>query len=374
MTDIDFDELDKAVNSMIANSSNRTVDNANSNSLPSSDNQQPDSPYQPPVTQPAAPTSQIPRPPSRPLVNNPRTGRFMDVVPPTVNTRVNVAAPDTVSRQGLPVNTTDSNPTDQVSTDGQTAPVIEAPVNDSTSQQTASEWPDPINYQSETKTNDVNTDTEDADIDQISNDINETLLQKTDDVIETPFISGATVEKRPLGAFSGGVADQTQPQVTPDPVVESDTTAETVEQPVESVEPEEISDAPPVTESFPSEESMPEAPVILESAEPEVAVSPAPTEIPIPPEAPATAVPAEPVSDSQPSAQQQTSINQQYQEKPSTGDQTNGAIYDTDAYHKAILQPVKKKSGWLMVLWILLLLIVGAGSGVAVYFFVLPNL
>lgn len=69
-----------------------------------------------------------------------------------------------------------------------------------------------------------------------------------------------------------------------------------------------------------------------------------------------------------------TSISQQYQEKPNTGDQHSGAIYDTDSYHKAVVQPAKKGSGWLWVLWVVLLLAIGAGVGAAIYFFVLPIL
>ena len=69
-----------------------------------------------------------------------------------------------------------------------------------------------------------------------------------------------------------------------------------------------------------------------------------------------------------------TSITQQYTEQPSTGDQPTGAIFDTEAYRKPLSHPAKKKSGWLYVLWIVLLLVVGAGAGAAVYFFVLPKL
>lgn len=64
------------------------------------------------------------------------------------------------------------------------------------------------------------------------------------------------------------------------------------------------------------------------------------------------------------------SIAQQYSEAPSSGDQTNGSIYDTTNYHQPIesAAPVKKKSS--VVKWILIsigLLLLGAGGGV-VYF------
>ncbi len=68
-----------------------------------------------------------------------------------------------------------------------------------------------------------------------------------------------------------------------------------------------------------------------------------------------------------------TSITAQYTEQPSTGDQPTGSVFNTEAYKKPIARP-KKKSGWLIVLWIFLLLVVGAGVGAAIYFFVLPKL
>ena len=63
-----------------------------------------------------------------------------------------------------------------------------------------------------------------------------------------------------------------------------------------------------------------------------------------------------------------TSIPQQYQEEKSTGDQPSGSIYDTDSYHQPLAHPAKTKSGWLWIIWILLLLIVSGGGAVALYF------
>ena len=63
-----------------------------------------------------------------------------------------------------------------------------------------------------------------------------------------------------------------------------------------------------------------------------------------------------------------TSIPQQYHEEASTGDQGNGAIYDTDSYHQPLAHPAKKKSGWMWIIWIVLILLLGAGGGAALYF------
>ena len=63
------------------------------------------------------------------------------------------------------------------------------------------------------------------------------------------------------------------------------------------------------------------------------------------------------------------SIQPQYKEEPSSTKQEHAAIYDTDTYHKPLAHPAKKKSGWLWVLWIILLLALGAGGAAALYYF-----
>ena len=64
------------------------------------------------------------------------------------------------------------------------------------------------------------------------------------------------------------------------------------------------------------------------------------------------------------------SIAQQYKAKPSTGDQHHEALYDTASNDAAALQhPAKKKSGWLVVLWVVLLIALGVGGALALYFF-----
>jgi hypothetical protein len=68
-----------------------------------------------------------------------------------------------------------------------------------------------------------------------------------------------------------------------------------------------------------------------------------------------------------------TSISQQYKEQP-VANQSSGAIFDTETYHKPLTVQPKKRSGALTIVWIILLIILGAGAGVAFYLFVLPNL
>ena len=68
-----------------------------------------------------------------------------------------------------------------------------------------------------------------------------------------------------------------------------------------------------------------------------------------------------------------TSINQQYETQPSSSPES-GAIYDTESYHKPLTPVAKKKSGAFAILWILLILVLGGGAGAAFYFYVLPLL
>lgn len=151
---------------------------------------------------------------------------------------------------------------------------------------------------------------------------------------ETPFLAGTKVEKRPLGAFS------TAEPATP--LLEDPTEDEPL---LEATNEPEVEEVP-----------NPEEPVetVTETLEEEVATPPAPA-----------------VEDEY--ANVPTSITQQYKEQPATDDNPSGAIFDTESYH-APLTHTPKKSGALVILWIVALILVGGGIGAAAYFFVLPNL
>ena len=62
------------------------------------------------------------------------------------------------------------------------------------------------------------------------------------------------------------------------------------------------------------------------------------------------------------------SIQQQYTEQPSTGDQTNTPIFDTST-HVQPLEAPKKKSVLKWVLAVLLLLAIGVAAGVAYFYY-----
>lgn len=89
-------------------------------------------------------------------------------------------------------------------------------------------------------------------------------------------------------------------------------------------------------------------------------------------------VPAEPlatpVEQSDQSSFATASIPQQYHEQPATEEQPSGAIYDTEAYHQPLAHPTKKSSSLTIILWIVGLILLGVATGALVYFFVLPQL
>lgn len=67
-----------------------------------------------------------------------------------------------------------------------------------------------------------------------------------------------------------------------------------------------------------------------------------------------------------------TSIPQQYKTQPkeeNSDPELAGAIYDTASYHQPLVHPVKKKPGWVWVLAIIGILLLGVAGGAAVYYF-----
>lgn len=279
MQDIDFDEIDRAVNSTL-NSKPDTAD------VSSEDTSTPIS-----VSRPESVKTSTPPAARR------SSGRFMDVVHPSSDMRS--SAPTERSTPRPPEPREESVPARETS------------------------WPDPLDFHGfkEEPTPPV-------------------VEEKKDDEapkpLESPFLTDAKVEKRPLGAFSTDEAPS--PEVKPESAPEA---SEKEEMPLLEAPDEEL--LPAETETHDDE------------AKPELNPEPTP---PVPDE--------EPVGP--------TSITQQYKEQPSTTDQPSGAIYDTEAYHQPLSHPVKKKSGALIVVWIIALILVGAGVGAGVYFFVLPLL
>jgi hypothetical protein len=154
--------------------------------------------------------------------------------------------------------------------------------------------------------------------------------------LETPFLSDAKVEKRPLGAFSAAEEDQ-------------------VEEPVVKAKPPMFEPALEISEEalIGATETADTDPKALQ-----------PLEMPVQKETPAVA--SAPAEVTRPYA---ASITQQYTEQLSSEPEASGSIFDTEAYHQPLAHPKKKTSGLLIVVWILGLLVVGAGIGVAAWYY-----
>jgi len=346
--DLDFDELDKAVNSLITDKSNsNNSDNTNKKAFDINPG-----PARTPINSHfAAPRLPIMTPSvnmtptntlSPSMATRRSTGRFMDVVHPSSDMRTSLVMPKRTSREGATINPPIADITPSVTL----APEPVKPAVDDN-------WPDPIDFKNTASEIDTSVKDEDGyddeDIDKISDDIDNTLSnQMPNEPQDSPFLSGAKVEKRPLGAFSNEPASSVIEQPNPD------TTAEKPVQDSDNMS----SYAQSVNEDEPLPDELQDNLLLIEAGH-------APTSN-------AVTTNDKPVMALKTDGP--TSISQQYQEQPSTGDQDSGAIYDTNSYHKAVFQPAKKKSGWLWVLWIVILLIVGAGAGAAIYFWVLPLL
>lgn len=398
MKDLDFDELDRAVNSLVS-----TVPDTNPKTT-----EKPEKMLDIDTGQLQQSSAAQPTTPSVPQTAMRRsTGRFMDVVHPSSDMRSSLVMPERASHSDATIEPVTKTPLMPDSAAPSSEPPS-APAPSSTfvppapKSNTRTDWPDPIDFTGYKKNDldkdkalvknatvtkeDIIPDTdEDDDINQISEDITNTINQKANQPLESPFISGTKVDKRPLGTFSisaptteakpyaplslpekekntGGMIPQLNSVITPLPAELQDDLllieSETATQPVDKSNVADVVAPASVPVPVPELVSVPEP-----------TLAPAPTEVATPTLAPAPVV-SEP--DKEPTGP--ASIVQQYKEKPSSGDQNTGAIFDTNVYHKAPVYPVKKKSGLSWILWIIILLIIGAGAGAAVYYFVLPML
>jgi hypothetical protein len=410
MSELDFDELDKAVNNLMSgvpkveppkSDDIKTLDidsTLSDSSRPSLD--QLDSaltavngPAKPDDASIAAPTI----PATAPLAAR-RAGRFMDVVHPSSDMKT--APKPMTSRQGATIEPTTKSfgqpvapvvtKTDDTPTVTQPEAELEPTTDEHASSHDQNEWPDPLEmsgYQSEADTaasSEEKAEPESQPVapEQSDDDDDDDAVFSLDDLEDTtpeplssPFITDAKVEKRPLGGPAVDTSPVTEPVVSTAAAEEDDTiTNDNPEDQlpataanVAPILPPELqkdlmaietdgdtasdSTATEVVADVKSDESAPEAKEPTsepDKTEAETDKKPE-TEIPVP--------------------TGPTSIPQQYKEEPSTSDQTNGGIYDTNNYHQPLAHPVKKKSGWLWIVWIVLLLVIGGGGAAVLYLF-----
>ena len=360
MKDLDFDEIDRAVNSVITstptNDENTETDSNNLNNEQTENSEQK--------------VNNIPSTPAVPLARRRSSGQFMDVVHPSSDMRrLPLMMPKRASESVI-----NSGSNDNTKNEPQSFTIPEPNVEDhgsaDSSVQPSNTWPDPIDFSNSkngitpdnslTKTNE-NNDDEDDDINRISDDIHKELNPQAEAPLDSPFISGTKVEKRPLGTFSNESSVQSMEQ--PEKNEASDKPYETNKE-----DNTEYSDDSNIKPSLPAE--LQDDLLKIESNESVVnqeipKVDEEPVEQPLETKLEETKSVETQSTETQPS--NQSSIPQQYKEQPSTGDQNSGAIYDTNSYHKALAYPMKKKSGWILVLWISIIIILGAGAGAAIF-------
>lgn len=326
MKDIDFDELDKAVNSLMASTPARVESDSAATAVTPVQSAPAAVPVQLPVTEPAvqSPVPTVARP-AAPAIK--RSGRFMDMVSTPSDTRQARPAP-VASREGLSIT---PRPSDETAKPVES--VVEAPAQNETI------VPDPIEF-SQNYTDDQPVEVPAEPV------ATEAQADATSLPSESPFIADAKVEKRPLNA---GTPEPELPDLSVDfSAALSDTPVEIVDELPE----ENGKDEPPIT---PQVAELSSDLVAIESAETfETTQAVETTDA-----ASAVATPAVPLG--------AASIPQQYTQKPSTGDQSHAAIYDASQYPEPVSHPAKTKSGWLWIVWVLLLLGVGAGGAVLLY-------
>ena len=410
MKDLDFDELDRAVNTLMNDVPKSDLSSDDQIKTLSIDSTIPDDAAVPTVdATPASPASDS-APAATPVVSAPtpqqksavtppaarRGGRFMDVVhhssdmkkdqPATPATR-----PQPVSRQGVTIDPIKSTAPSMAASSSvapavQSEPVIakkEETVSAPTDTASMSDWPDPLDMSTpkSTPASQPEPIVEQPDPMPLLEEGSETAVTTpaSEDLqpLTSPFLSDAKVEKRPLGSGQPSLPTEEAPEPDHTPVVSNSDIDLTANNPADQLPatPEAKKDLPPelqgdlvaiesgsaADEAKPEESEKASKEEVKESKSEEREVKAEPTPHP-------TALLEANSEDDKPEFTGPTSIAQQYKEEPNTGDPKNGAIYDTDTYHKPLAHPAQKKSGWLWVIWIVLILLVGAGAGAALYF------
>jgi hypothetical protein len=400
MKEFDFDELDRAVNSLMAD-----VKQPTPTSSASSENESPVSTPVVPVTPPtsdAPVTSPVPEPPTSPQDPTPvstpvtlpvstpapspaavttpvvpaptprpsvssvvpqRSGRFMDVVHPSsdMKTSAPTLRPSASLREGASV-----QPSSSVSPSASMTP---QPVIDVVApQQAVVPAPSP-----------VETKEEEPQVEQPKEQTSEPTNEPWG---ASPFLPDAQVEKRPLGGANqppqgppAGLSEAIAAELSKELPDQETSTSPTVKDEISSPDPEPSvapvsTSAPEKEEREPDTEPVPKDDLQLPVA-PEKEVAPMPAELDTNLVAIESGQAAANVTSSSPSPAAMlttSSIPQQYDEQPTSGDTSHTPIYDNEANHQPLSHPAKKKSGWLMVVFIIGILILGGGLGAAAYF------
>ena len=180
---------------------------------------------------------------------------------------------------------------------------------------------------------------------------------------DSPFIENLKVDKRPLGAFSSTI-------------VEKPVATTTAEEPVEKSLSSLLDEAPAETSAEePTKSPVIETPTYIGGVD-EAQELPAELQDDVlAVESTGMIHEQEPLSDenvglkeateNSSSAALSSSVSGEKTEKTNTEE----TVYTSEAYTKPLAHPQKKKTGWFSVVLIILLLLVGAGAGFAIYYF-----
>jgi len=351
MKDLDFDELDRAVSSLMSNVPDKTnaasapaassAPAAPSAAVPPADGATPitvvnnSKPVEPPA--PATPTPAL-APAQR------RGGRFMDMVPSQAKPRS--ASPP--SREGVTITPRSESPASEPAvatepTPAETPQVVKPSEPTSPASSSASSnWPDPLDMASPTDTPEPTPKAEPAP-DTPATD----APTAQSGPLESPFLADAKVEKRPLNADSLELEKSS----------EEETPAEDKTSPSKT-DNESLPPAPPVPAELNSDL------IAIESNE---LVTDTASSEPFAGDKTEAAPDAKRLDEHSSGPIGPTSIVQQYKEQPSSGDKTHAAIFDASHYPEPLAHPAKKSSGWWWVVWVIILLAFGAGGAIVLY-------
>ncbi|GEM_PF-5954391 len=390
MKDIDFEELDRAVSSVLGTSlgqdsskSMRSVeegDNTHVSRAPEADT-----------------------PAKKTLVQKRSAGRFMDVVHSSSDMKMKHKP--TVSRQGPSI-----EPASSFTLDQEDERDIDKAAESESMAADVHTMPDPLDFHdtssnggdSEKETDELyarGLDGDDVGYDSAQDDT-DALDQAASELaglasimgdgsgsvsLDAPFMNGSEVEKRPLGAFSTSETDGTllsseakehldivdQKEGDSTPLVDEDMrrameaalagddepTPRAQQQPVVVESHDDIRDE---DEPKQEEESADDTQKVLDAHEELV-----PEEL----KSDIVAVESREVEAVAEPAIRIGSIQQQYKEKEQAQSDEVAPVFDTTSYHQPIKHVEKKKSGWSRVIIIILLALIGVGVGAALYYF-----
>ena len=394
MKDIDFDELDRAVGSVLGSDAAVQTDSqadapavttvAKPDSRPSShtNNDAISSPEKASmVTTETVPTATV-----SPAISPARKrGQFLDMVHPSADMTKTPKMPLSPRKTVTPLNSavvadtpklrsadeaTHTSPVETTAPDTDITTDHVPDVDENTTDNNTEAWPDPLDFAKESaEAAAVSQETQPS----TASPDNEPINEQASEPAQTPFVADAKVDKRPLGAFAtqeDEMAGQTPAELTPAP---EDTPEFNPE--VNSVEatgvPQAEDEATGLTGETPKDEDLStegHAEVLeTQTAEPTPTSEETKPEVFAAPEEPKE--PAKPVAASAPIAGAQ-SIPQQYKTAESHGeDDERHPLFDTEEYHQPLLTDGKKKSKKivLIIVMLVILLILGGALGYIAY-------